>query len=485
MKIKVLILPACLLALLLTQSCNLSEPEDEILAGMDFLGRGYDVFSNYADPLEVKAEVLDFKKMHTDGLIERLQLEKSEFQTIEGETVSDYMTYLSEKASIGGSYAGFSGSVKVNFSSSHYTHTEYSFATVQTLIEKYVARIDLGTGVSTLKGYLTDNAREAINDPAVTPEEVFISFGTHVLRGIVVGGRLDYNASANMSLVQGSKSIGVFVEASYEGAFSVDVSSETVTEEEMSSFNAARKKSLKVYGGSSEYGQYIIAENEAGYEPWIESIKDNPVFCDFDRTNPVVEIWQFCDDPVRAQELEDGYAEYATKRAISPTGTPRQCVVDIKLFDLGSGYGGPNPTADGYVVIPQDLNEDAGGSYIYILVKYGLDTDTNPAPITGVHIRNTSNGDPWIPGYIQPVNFCDLNHGAGGDFIYLYFSRGGSAALRSIATKDTSTGHYYYSLPGTFALSTGDRTYAWDGHDLNESAGGDFIYLGWSNDYVD
>ncbi len=447
MKVRSLILPACLFALLAQNSCDLNGPEDKIIAGMDFLGRGYDVFSNYADPLEVKAEVLDFDAMHDDGLIERLQLEKSEFQTIEGETVADYQTFLSEKASIGGSYAGFSGSVKVNFSSSHYTHTEYSFATVQTLIEKYVARIDLGTSVSTLKDYLTDNAREAINDPDVTPEEVFISFGTHVLRGIIVGGRLDYNASADMSLVQGSKSIGVFVEASYEGAFSVDMSSETVTEEEMSDFNAVRKKSLKVYGGSSEYGQYIIAEDEQGYQPWIESIKDNPVFCEFDRTNPVVEIWMLCDDPARAQELEDGYAEYAAKRAISPTATPRQCVVDIKLYDLGNGYSGPNPTADGYVVLPQDLNEGAGGDYIYLLVKYGLDTDTDPAPITGLYVRNTDFGDPSIPGYLSPTGSCDLNRNAGGDYIYLYYARGGSSAIRSIATKNND-GKKYYSLPG-------------------------------------
>ncbi len=483
MKVRSFILPACLFALLSQSSCNLSGPEDEILTGMDFLGRGYDVFNNYADPLEVKAEVLDFEAMRAGNLIERLQLEKSEFQTIEGLTVNEYMDKLSERASVSGSYAGFSGSVTVNFDESHYGHSEYSFATVQTLIQKYSAKIKLGTTAATLKQYLAENAKQAINDPAVDPEEVFVTFGTHVLRGIVIGGRLDYNVSANMSEVASTKSIGVFAEAGYDGAFSTQVSSETVSESERSSFNSGMKKSLKVYGGSSEYGQYIIAEDEQGYQPWIESISDNPVFCDFDRTTPIIPIWDFCDDPVRSQELEDGYAAYAAYRALNPTATPHQCVVDIKLYDLGSSYGGPNPTADGYVVLPQDLNEDADGTYIYILVKYGLDTDQNR--ITGVHIRNTDFGDPLVPGYIQPVGFCDLNHGAGGDFIYLYFSRGGSQVIRSIATKNTDTEHYYYSLPGTYGYNdAGGRTYAWDGHDLNEDAGGDYIYLGWSYDYV-
>jgi len=478
---------ACLLALWpLMLSCELlggGGDGETVLSGKDFLGRGYDVFSNYADPIEVKAKVLDFEAMNDDGLIEQIQLEKSEFQTIEGESVSDYMSKLSVNAGVSGSYAGFSGSVEVNFDESHYTHSEYSFATVETLIEKYSARITLGTSTATLKNYLTDDASAAINDPDVDPEEVFISFGTHILRGIIIGGRLDYNVSANMSLVQTSQSIGVFAEAGYERAFSVDVSSETVSASEMSSFNSVRKKSLKVYGGSSEYGQYIISEDGAGYAPWIESIKDNPVFCDFDRTTPIVPIWDLCNDPTRTAALESGYADYALKRAINPTGTPRQCVVDIKLYDLGSGYSGPNPTADGYVLLPQDLNEGAGGDYIYILVKYGLDTDPNR--ITGVHIRNTDNGDPWIPGYIQPVGFCDLNRSAGGDYIYLYFSRGGSQVIRSIATKNND-GKYFYSKPGTFSYKDDEgRTYAWDYHDLNEGAGGDYIYLGWSYDFVD
>ena len=30
-----------------------------------------------------------------------------------------------------------------------------------------------------------------------------------------------------------------------------------------------------------------------------------------------------------------------------------------------------------------------GGRFIYVLVKYGLDTDTNPAPVTSLYIRIT------------------------------------------------------------------------------------------------
>lgn len=457
----------------------------EMLSGTSFLGLGYDVFNDYADPHQMKGEVLDFSKLSNAGLIEQIQLETSEFDTIEGNSVQEYQSKLSEKAGLSGSYAGFSGAVKVNFDSSHYTHSEYSFATVETLIEKYTARIKLGTTVATLKSYLTDNAKSVINDPGVSPEEVFVNFGTHVLRGIIVGGRLDYNVSANMSLVSSSQSIGVFAEAGYEGAFSVNVSSETVSSSEMSSFNSVMKKGLKVYGGASEYGQYIINGDEQGYQPWIDSIKDNPVFCDFDANSPMIPIWSFCDDSSRSTQLQDGYAAYAAKRAISASLTPHQCIVDIKLYDLGSAYAGPNPTADGYYLIPQDLNEGAGGDFIYVLFKYGWDTDTDPAPITGMRVVNASMGDVALPGDIKPAGFCDLNRGAGGDYIYLYFSRGGPNALRSIATKDTDHARYYYSVPSGIVQADGGRAYAWIDRELNRSAGGDNIFIGSTTDLVD
>ena len=474
----------------LLQSCSLFGPSDDdsILTGMDFVGRGYDVFNRYANPSDVLAEVLDFQAMFDDGLVERIQLEQSEFNTVEGTTIDEYMTSLSRRASVSGSYAGFSGSVVVNFDASHYNYTEYSFATVETFIEKYSARIKLGTPLSSLKDYLTETAAAKINDPAVDPESVFVSCGTHVLRGIVIGGRLDYNVSADMSLVEGSKSIGVFAEASYDGIFSVDVSGDIVTASEMSSFNSARKQSLKVFGGSSEYGQYIIAGDEQGYGPWIQSVADSPVFCDFDRTTPIIPIWDLCDNPDRAAALESGYAAYAAKRAIEPTGTPlvaNPCVVDIKLYDLGVVYTGPNPTADGYILLPQDLNEGAGGDYIYILVKYGLDTD--PTAITGLYVRNTSLSDPEMDGMIEPDGFCDLNDDAGGDYIYLYFFRGGTQAIRSVALKNTTDSQFYYSVSNdTFSYNDdGGRIYGWyDSRDLNRNAGGDGIILGWSFDVV-
>jgi len=486
-------------------SCNLSGSGDGVgdmlISNTQFLGRGYDVFSAYADPLDVRGEVLDFDEMNNAGHIEQLQLERADFDTIEGQDVETYMNKLSQKVEVSASYAGFSGSVKVNFDEGHYTNSSYSFATVTSLIQKYSARIKAGIPVATLKTFLTDNADAMLNDGDVEPLTVFLAFGTHVMRGIIIGGRLDYSVSADMTEVGGDKSIGVFAEVGYEGAFDVNVTSETVSAAEWSDFTSSSKKTLKVYGGASEYGQYIINEDEQSYVPWIESIGDNPVFCEFDSSNPLIPIWEFCDNPDRSQELQDYFnSTYAANNAILTSDAPHLCILEIGLYDFQSKYevyyanhNPINPIYGRYAIV-QNLNEDAGGDYIYIWYKYGYDNDPDLEPIDGIYIVNTTDGDSWAqPGYLKPEvlpsNFnwpgLDLNREAGGDHIYLFYTRGGSDPIRSISTTNTD-GKRYYSLPTTIVTVNPGVSYVQDAtHNLNAGSNGDGIYLWTSTDLVD
>lgn len=309
-----------LVVVLFTFSCNLgvggggNEPIATV-ADASFLGRGYNLVGNYADSLEVKAAVLDFNALKAAGLVEQVKLEQSSFTTVEGKTLDEYQSNLSEKVSLGGSYEGFSGSVAVNFSQSRYQDAECSFATVQSIISKYSARINLGTDAATLKNYLTADAKAAINNADLAPADLFATYGTHVLRGIVIGGRLDYSTSANMSKVATTSSIGVLAKAAFDKY--IEASSDTQVSDELTSFRSACDTTLKVYGGSSEYGQYITNADASDYSPWINSISANPVFCDFDNTTPLIPLWDFCDSPIRAKQLSDGFTSYINAHAIT------------------------------------------------------------------------------------------------------------------------------------------------------------------------
>ncbi len=123
----------------------------------------------------------------------------------------------------------------------------------------------------------------------------------------------------------------------------------------------------------------------------------------------------------------------------------------------------------------QDLNDGAGGEYIYLLHQNATTSTPSTGFITDLKIvkRNdsnpeqefTENGVKWTLAPCRGSdNFVnskgDLNCKAGGRFIYLYYTRdefSDSRVVRNVYFNEDSNGSV--------------------GGDLNEGAGGDFIYM--------
>ena len=100
-------------------------------------------------------------------------------------------------------------------------------------------------------------------DPPDDPLDVFATFGTHVLRGVIVGGRLDLTTSANMSFERQGRTIDVYARASFKSMFaSASIETQVIDEQSQSEFSATEETHLEVYGGRSEYGQYICGRKQ-------------------------------------------------------------------------------------------------------------------------------------------------------------------------------------------------------------------------------
>lgn len=116
----------------------------------------------------------------------------------------------------------------------------------------------------------------------------------------------------------------------------------------------------------------------------------------------------------------------------------------------------------GWTRIDQDLNEGAGGKFIYLAYK---DTTDGPFITDITFVVGDSAGVPAPAGYTRLDE--DLNQGAGGKFIYLCFLRGPGLAITNLGIGSTSTplpygdGPFYTMIP----------------QDLNEGAKGRYIYL--------
>jgi len=90
--------------------------DPELIGGFEDLGSGYDVFDKFADEAKVREHILDYRKLNSDGLVEKKDLENSSFIRTSGTSISTYTSSLAASVGLSGSYMFFSGSVTTNFS---------------------------------------------------------------------------------------------------------------------------------------------------------------------------------------------------------------------------------------------------------------------------------------------------------------------------------------------------------------------------------
>ncbi len=117
----------------------------------------------------------------------------------------------------------------------------------------------------------------------------------------------------------------------------------------------------------------------------------------------------------------------------------------------------------GFTKIPVDLNKGAGGKYIYLCFKRDAGT-----PITGLTVILGERTSPPSEYTKIPV---DLNQGAGGDYIYLCYKKGSGVPILDIILQSTSGNNQY--APRGYDGTTYNQIPV----DLNKGAGGDYIYL--------
>ncbi len=135
----------------------------------------------------------------------------------------------------------------------------------------------------------------------------------------------------------------------------------------------------------------------------------------------------------------------------------------------------------GHTIIDRDLNDGAGGDYVYM----GYKTTTDPSKaITGILFRVgenppdriTDNGKAYFylvgkgeTNTASEGGYIDLNAKAGGDYIYMYVTRDPSygAPLTAITVDENSSKTGYE----TATNNSGSVI------DLNQEAGGKYLYL--------
>ena len=155
--------------------------------------------------------------------------------------------------------------------------------------------------------------------------------------------------------------------------------------------------------------------------------------------------------------------------------------IDQDGSDGSTGVNDCKEALAGHTIIDRDLNDGAGGDYVYM----GYKTTTDPSKaITGIVFRVGGNPPDSITygGYTfnlvgggeesntaKEGGYIDLNAKAGGDYIYMYVTRdsGYGAPLISMTVSEENSKSGYTAGTNTSGAVI----------DLNQKAGGKYLYL--------
>jgi MAC/Perforin domain len=445
------------------------------LPGIEYLGRGYDVFGPYATPDGVKSAIFDLgpntQTVVYNGMtygmpahVTETDLETAMFQSTVGASASEYLEQFANQASLSGSYSFFSGSLKTDFTMSQYLSTSVYFVQIENVIRKF--DIQLPPAGSTSLTALLD-PQFASDLASLDPDTLFATYGAYYLRDAIIGARADYNQTVNTATSVSESSLSVYAQAGYDsGIGNVTASDMNLNASSVSNYNSNASTNLVVIGGDAELGQEIFQSGD--YDKWIGSIDANPVLTAFNTTS-LVPIWNLLPDGQRKTDLQNAFDTFATSYAVS-TVLGEQALVAITLQDNGAN---PAPF-DGYTQINQDLNQGAGGDYIY------LDYKTTPAAGMGPFLYQLTVYDganpPASAGGFTFITDQDLNKGAGGDYLYLGYNTTSdpNQAIKAIAVvsgSSSSAANYGDYVPVTFYGNASTAA------DCNAGAGGSFIYI--------
>jgi hypothetical protein len=373
--------------------------ESDNVVGIDCLGRGYNVITGkFADPYSLKFPVLSVFKLMADKRLFKTDGSGTETRFVEGRSAKSYSTEMATKVGVSGGYLYFKGSVNVNFSNSSLTETDRRFATLVCDLSQY--KIEIDDRHMNPSDYMDAGFKEDINNPDVSPREIFELYGTHVIRSVKMGGRLDYNATSNSVYNSQTNNFESEVKASFNAAFaSANIRQETSQTTTSASFEENTEiviKGYPAYQGSNTL-------NPDDYKAWFNLAQTKPEMVDFGTDRPLIPIYNLATSPIRRSQLKLAYEQYATENQYIPPAVVT-CINGIRLHPqpVGTTLAG----MDEKIIIDPQTNEkwelvanisphNFGNTEIQqqVYVRKGPSDLNSRPPVVAVFLVNETQGE--------------------------------------------------------------------------------------------
>ena len=246
------------------------------------MGYGYDMISStegYLDPSAIKSEVFDTKTLFEDGTFAYgPNTQTLDETTVTGSTISDISFKLGVKTKIEGGTALFSGEMKSSFDMSKTSYNNYEFAlnyidvTTQTITSEVPLEILADSLSMIVSAYYAINGlgRTGQKFPSTNAgfRRLIKGYGTHVVMGAKVGGRIRQSMTVDVSKVTSSYDLEAFAKAAYKGlVVKAEGSVEAKMKQSFEENNSNMSFKVHVYGGDAGVGARLMNTTNRALDP--------------------------------------------------------------------------------------------------------------------------------------------------------------------------------------------------------------------------
>jgi hypothetical protein len=299
----------------------------------DLLGYGYDVSGKYASSSASKFFVIDVDRLKAD-YTNRVLWDQSSLKygvVTSGEDAYSYTTELTKKLGLNLSIKDpnavvsdpkvpaipfFKGSVEGSFSDTDFSSSKFVYSNYSLIIQQ--KRVKLNADNALLKQYLTSTFIEDVRNG--TPQSIVANYGTHVLKDIILGAKLNITYQSETSKSDRKDAATKGLDFNVLGIFGLNTGSTSNTQKVTENIN--QRLSYEAIGGepsASLFGTRAVDQliPPIDTKAWENSSTiANAEMIDI-AENGLIPIWELIDDAAKSEAVKDYVIQYLVERGVN------------------------------------------------------------------------------------------------------------------------------------------------------------------------
>ncbi|MGG1948327.1 Vps62-related protein [Trinickia sp. NRRL B-1857] len=307
-----------------------------LLPGVHAMGNGYDVNGVYATPESFVGggPLFDFGSEtyetqiagQTYRLPNGMRVQEDFNVSFEQQISDDLDTFryqLGEDVGVEGGYQLFSASLDVSFEKRDQQVTHITLSASRLVHRLWIISLE---PTDVLRDKLRPDVKRDLNDPKVSPNEIFKRYGAYFVAEGVFGGRVDHNSATRRYKIDSSMDLSETAKASLDAKLGrIGFSQKTELQRQIATFQSVSNTRLRVVGGDPAAAARIENEDDtaSAYVQWAGSLLKFAMLTAF-TSQSLRPIWDLAQTEARKNEIAAAFQLYmaSTLPSISQIGAP-------------------------------------------------------------------------------------------------------------------------------------------------------------------